>query len=48
MAYLIAQRACESIDVAMAVLDSKNEEGFISAETREPIKKTMKRFTKMR
>ena len=29
-------------------LDSKIEEEFISADTREPIKKTMRRFTKMR
>jgi hypothetical protein len=48
MASLVAKGARESIDVAMEFLDSKIEEGFISAETREPIKKTMKRFTKMR
>ena len=48
MASLVAKGARESIDVAMEFLDSKIEEGFISADTREPIKKTMKRFTKMR
>ena len=48
MASLVAKGARESIDVAMEFLDSKIEEGFISAETRDPIKKTMKRFTKMR
>ena len=48
MASLVAKGARESIDVAMEFLDTKIEEGFISAETREPIKKTMKRFTKMR
>ena len=48
MASLVAKGARESIDVAMEFLDSKIEEGFISADTREPIKKTMRRFTKMR
>jgi|TARA_Y100000994_G_scaffold129718_1_gene106335 hypothetical protein len=48
MASLVAKGARESIDVAMEFLDSKIEEGFISADTRDPIKKTMKRFTKMR
>jgi len=48
MASLAARGARESIDDAMEFLDSKIEEGFISAETREPIKKTMRRFTKMR
>ena len=38
----------ESVDNAMEFLDSKIEEGFMSADTREPIKKTMRRFTKMR
>ena len=48
MASLVAKGARESIDTAIEFLDSKIEEGFISAETREPIKKTMRRFTKMR
>ena len=48
MASLVAKGARESIDVAMEFLDSKIEEGFISADTRDPIKKTMKRFSKMR
>jgi hypothetical protein len=48
MASLVAKGARESIDNAIEFLDSKIEEGFISAETREPIKKTMRRFTKMR
>ena len=48
MASLVAKGARESIDSAVEFLDSKIEEEFISADTREPIKKTMKRFTKMR
>ena len=48
MASLVAKGARESIDTAIEFLDSKIEEEFISAETREPIKKTMRRFTKMR
>ena len=48
MASLVAKGARESIDSAVEVLDSKIEEEFISADTREPIKKTMRRFTKMR
>ncbi len=48
MASLVAKGARESVDNAMEFLDSKIEEGFISADTREPIKKTMRRFTKMR
>ena len=48
MASLVAKGARESVDNAMEFLDSKIEEGFISADTHEPIKKTMRRFTKMR
>ena len=48
IASLAAKGARESIDNAMEFLDSKIEEGFISEDTREPIKKTMRRFTKMR
>ena len=48
MASLVAKGARESVDNAMEFLDSKIEEGFISADTRDPIKKTMRRFTKMR
>ena len=48
MASLVAKGARESISNAMEFLDSKIEEGFISEATREPIKKTMRRFTKMR
>tara|TARA_Y100001968_G_scaffold275449_1_gene269185 strand:- start:264 stop:503 length:240 start_codon:yes stop_codon:yes gene_type:complete len=48
MASLVAKGARESIDSALEFLDSKIEEEFISADTREPIKKTMRRFTKMR
>ena len=48
MASVVAKGSRESIDVAMEFLDSKIEEGFIAADTRDPIKKTMKRFTKMR
>ncbi len=48
MASLVAKGARESVDNAMEFLDSKIEEGFISADARDPIKKTMNRFTKMR
>ena len=48
MASLVAKGARESVDNAMEFLDSKIEEGFISADTRPHIKKTLKRFTKMR
>ena len=48
MASLVAKGARESVENAMEFLDSKIEEGFISADTRDPIKKTMRRFTKMR
>ena len=48
MASLVAKGARESIDSAVEFLDSKIEEEFISGDTREPIKKTMRRFTKMR
>ena len=48
MASLVAKGARESVDNAMEFLDSKIEEGCISEDTREPIKKTMRRFTKMR
>ena len=39
MASLVAKGARESIDNAIEFLDSKIEEGFISEDTREPIKK---------
>ena len=48
MASLLAKGARESVENAMEFLDSKIEEGFISSETREPIEKKMRRFTKMR
>ena len=48
MASLVAKGARESVDSAMDFLDSKIEEGFISADVRDPIEKTMRRFTKMR
>jgi len=48
IASLTAKGARESIGNAMEFLDSKIEEGFISEDTREPIKKTIRRFTKMR
>ena len=39
MASLVAKGARESVDNAVEFLDSKIEEGFISEDTREPIKK---------
>jgi hypothetical protein len=48
MASLVAKGARESVETAMEFLDSKIEEGFISSETRVPIEKKMRRFTKMR
>ena len=48
MASLAAKGARESISNAMEFLDSKIEEGFISEDTRDPIRKVMKKFTKIR
>ena len=48
MASLVAKGARESVDNAVEFLDSKIEEGFISEEVRDPIKKIMRRFTKYR
>ena len=48
MASLAAKGSRESVDSAVEFLDSKIEEEFISQETRDPIKKIMKRFTKYR
>ncbi len=48
MASLAAKGARESVDSAMQFLDSKIEEGFIVEDTRDPIRKVLRRFTKMR
>ncbi|RZD37815.1 MAG: hypothetical protein CXT75_03165 [Methanobacteriota archaeon] len=48
MASLAAKGARESVNNAMEFLDSKIEEGFISEEYRDPIRKVMRRFTKIR
>ena len=48
MASLAAKGARESVSNAMEFLDSKIEEGFISEESRDPIRKVMRRFTKIR
>ena len=48
MASLVAKGARESVSNAMEFLDSKIGEGFISEEARDPIRKVMKRFTKIR
>tara|TARA_B100001250_G_scaffold289475_1_gene251249 strand:+ start:690 stop:929 length:240 start_codon:yes stop_codon:yes gene_type:complete len=48
MASLAAKGARESVDSAIQFLDSKIDEGFIAEDTRDPIKKVMRRFTKMR
>ena len=48
MASLAAKGARESVDSAIEFLDSKIAEGFIVEETRDPIRKVMRRFTKMR
>ena len=48
MASLAAKGSRESVDSAVEFLDSKIEEEFISQDTRDPIIKIMKRFTKYR
>ncbi len=48
LASLTAKGARESLDSAVDFLDSKIEEGFISETSRAPIRRVMKRFTKMR
>tara|TARA_B100000900_G_C20425727_1_gene652839 strand:- start:523 stop:762 length:240 start_codon:yes stop_codon:yes gene_type:complete len=48
LASLAAKGSRESVDSAVDFLDSKIEEEFISKESRDPIKKVMKRFTKYR
>ena len=48
LASLAAKGSRESVDIAVEFLDSKIEEGFISEDSRDPIKKVMKRFTKYR
>ena len=48
LASLTAKGSRESVETAVEFLDSKIEEGFISEDARDPIKKVMRRFTKMR
>ena len=48
LASLAAKGSRESVDRAVEFLDSKIEEEFISEDSRDPIKKVMKRFTKYR
>ncbi|MEC8997465.1 MAG: hypothetical protein VYE80_03255 [Candidatus Thermoplasmatota archaeon] len=48
MASLTAKGSRESIESATEFLDSRIEEGFISEDSRAPIKSVMRRFTKMR
>ncbi|MBB89290.1 MAG: hypothetical protein CMB27_03625 [Euryarchaeota archaeon] len=48
LASLAAKGSRESVDSAVEFLDSKIEEEFISEDSRDPIKKVMKRFTKYR
>ena len=48
MASLAAKGSRESVDSAVEFLDSKIEEEFISQDSRDPIKKIMRRFTKYR
>ena len=48
LASLAAKGSRESVDSAVQFLDSKIEEEFISEDSRDPIKKVMKRFTKYR
>lgn len=48
LASLAAKGSRESVDRAVEFLDSKIEEEFISEDSRNPIKKVMKRFTKYR
>jgi hypothetical protein len=48
LASLTAKGSRESVESAIDFLDSRIEEGFISEDLRGPIKKVMRRFTKMR
>ena len=48
LASLAAKGSRESVDSALEFLDSKIEEEFISEDSRDPIKKVMKRITKYR
>ena len=48
LASLAAKGSRESVDSSVQFLDSKIEEEFISEDSRDPIKKVMKRFTKYR
>ena len=48
LASLAAKGSRESVDSALEFLDSKIEEEFISEDSRDPIKKVIKRFTKYR
>ena len=48
LASLAAKGSRESVDSAVEFLDSKIEEEFISEDSRDPIKKVMRRFTKYR
>ena len=48
LASLAAKGSRESVDSAVQFLDSKIEEEFISEDSRDQIKKVMKRFTKYR
>ena len=48
LASLAAKGSRESVDSAVEFLDSKIEEEFLSENSRDPIKKVMKRFTKYR
>ena len=48
LASLAAKGSRESVDSAVEFLDSKIEEEFISEDSRDPIRKVMKRFTKYR
>ena len=48
MASLAAKGARQSVSNAMEFLDSKIEEGFISEDARDSIRRVMKRFTKIR
>ena len=48
LASLTAKGSRESVDSATDFLDSRIEDGFIDEDLRAPIKKVMRRFTKMR
>ena len=48
LASLAAKGSRESVSSALEFLDSKIEEEFISEDTKDPIKKIMRRFTKYR